>query len=468
VIIERPAAPALDEAAIQGLRTLLRGELIQPSDPGYEEARRVYNGMIDRRPALIARCADVADVIAAVTFARQQQLTLAVRGGGHNGPGLGTCDDGLVVDLSPMKGIRVDPATRTVRVEGGCVWSDVDHATHPFGLATPSGFISSTGVGGLTLGGGIGYLARSHGLTIDNLLGVDMVLADGSFVTADAEHNADLFWAVRGGGGNFGVVTSFLFRLHPISTVYGGPMFWPLEKAGELLAFWRDFILSAPETINGWFAFVTVPPAPPFPEALHLQKMCAIVWCYTGSLDEAEAAFAPIRAFGPPALDLAGPIPWPVLQSLFDALYPAGLQWYWKADFFTELSDAAIDLHMKYGPQLPTMHSTMHLYPINGAAHRVGRTDTAFNYREANFAEVIVGVDPDPANNERMIQWAKDYWMALHPHSSGGGYVNMMMDEGQDTVKAAYRENYERLAQIKAAYDPTNLFSVNQNIKPAT
>src|SRR5579885_3512491 len=312
---QTPSGP-LEESVVETLAAQLRGVLLRPGDDGYEQARRVYNGMIDKHPVLIARCVDVADVIAAVTFAREQHLTLAVRGGGHNGPGLGTCDDGLVIDLSRMKGIRVDPANRTVRVEGGCVWGDVDHATHPFGLATPSGFISTTGVGGLTLGGGIGYLARTYGLTIDNLLGVDMVLADGRFVTADAEQNSDLFWAVRGGGGNFGVVTSFLFRLHPISTVYGGPMLWPMEKAKELLAFWRDFILSAPENINGWFGFVTVPPAPPFPEALHLQKMCAIVWCYTGPLDQAEAAFAPIRAFGPPAVDFAGPIPWPVLQSL--------------------------------------------------------------------------------------------------------------------------------------------------------
>ena len=294
-----------------------------------------------------------------------------------------------------------------------------------------------------------------------------MVLADGSFVTASAEEHADLFWAVRGGGGNFGVVTSFLFQLHPISTVYGGPMLWPLEQAAEVLKFWRDFILNAPEEINGWFAFVTVPPAPPFPEQFHLQKMCAIVWCYTGPLEQAEERFQPIRAFGPPAMDFAGPIPWPALQSLFDALYPPGLQWYWKADFFNELSDKAIDLHVKYGAQLPTMHSTMHIYPINGAAHRVGKNDTAFSFRDANFAEVIVGVDPDPANNERMIQWARDYWMALHPYSAGGGYVNMIMDEGADTVKAAYRDNYARLAQIKATYDPANLFHVNQNIKPS-
>jgi FAD/FMN-containing dehydrogenase len=359
----------------------------------------------------------------------------------------------------------VDPEARTVRVEGGCVWGDVDHATHPFGLATPSGFISSTGVGGLTLGGGIGYLARTHGLTLDNLLGVDMVLADGSFVSASADEHPDLFWAVRGGGGNFGVVTSFLFRLHPISTVYGGPMFWPLDRIDEVLKFWREFILSAPEDINGWFGVVTIPPVAPFPETYQMQKACAIVWCYTGSLEQAAERFAPIRALGP-AIDFVGEIPWPALQGMFDALYPAGLQWYWKADFVRELDDRAIELHAKYAAQLPTMHSTMHLYPINGAAHRAKSGDTAFSYRDANFAEVIVGVDPDPANNERMIAWARDYWLALHPHSAGGAYINMIMDEGEDTVKAAYRDNYERLARIKATYDPTNLFRVNQNIKP--
>jgi FAD/FMN-containing dehydrogenase len=459
-------AARLDDEALQDLRSRLRGELIQPGDVGYEQARKLYNAMIDKRPALIARCVDVADVIGAVNFARQHNLMLAVRGGGHNGPGLGSCDGGLVIDLSRMKGIRVDVAARTVRVEGGCTWGEVDHATHPFGLATPSGFISTTGVGGLTLGGGIGYLSRTYGLTIDNLLGVDMVLADGSFVTASAEEHADLFWALRGGGGNFGVATSFLFKLHPISTVYGGPMLWPIEQAAELLRFWRDFILSAPEDINGWFGFVTVPPAPPFPEHFHMQKMCAIVWCATGPLEQAEERFRAIRAFSPPAIDFAGPIPWPALQSMFDALYPPGLQWYWKADFFNELNDKAIDLHVKYGAQLPTMHSTMHIYPINGAAGRVGRNETAFSFRDANFAKVIVGVDPDPANNERMIAWAKDYWMALHPYSAGGAYVNMIMDEGEGTVKAAYRDNYARLAQVKAKYDPANLFHINQNIKP--
>jgi FAD/FMN-containing dehydrogenase len=466
-VIAQNSATALDNATVEEFRARLRGTLIQPGDAAYDEARKVYNGMIDKRPGLIARCVDAADVIASVNFAREHHLLLAIRGGGHNGPGLATCDDGLVIDLSEMKGIHVDPKQRTVRVAGGATWGEVDHATHAFGLATPSGFISTTGVGGLTLGGGIGYLARTYGLSLDNLLSVDMVLADGSYVTASADEHPDLFWAVRGGGGNFGVVTSFVFRLHEVSTVYGGPIFWPLDQAKELLAFWRDYITNAPRDINGWFGFVTVPPVPLFPEQFHLKKMCVIVWCYTGPLDQAEKRFAPIRAFGTPAIDAAGPVPWPMLQQLFDGLYPPGLQWYWKADFFNDLSDQAIELHTKYAEQLPTMHSTMHLYPVSGAVHDVGNDETAFNFRNANFAEVMVGVDPDPANNERMIAWARNYWTALHPYSAGGGYINMIMDEGQDLVRAAYGENYDRLAQIKAKYDPDNLFRVNQNIIPA-
>jgi FAD/FMN-containing dehydrogenase len=457
----------MNDTKVQELRGKVRGEVITPADASYETARKVYNAMIDKRPALIARCHDAADVMAGVTFAREQNLTLAVRGGAHNGPGLGTVDGGLVLDLSPMKGVRVDPASRTVRVAGGAVWGDVDHATHPFGLAVPSGFISTTGVGGLTLGGGIGYLTRRYGLTIDSLLEVDMVLADGRFVTASPREHADLFWAVRGGGGNFGVVTSFLFQGHPVSTVYGGPIFWPLHEGPEVIRFWREFIRKAPEDLNGWFGFVTVPPVPMFPKEHHLEKMCVIVWCYTGDPAKAADVFKPIRGFLKPAMDFAGPIPFPVLQSLFDALYPAGHQWYWKADFFREISDQAIDVHMKHAAQLPSPQSTMHLYPVDGAAHRPAKGDTAWSFRDANFSEVIVGVDPDPANSPRLISWARDYWTALHPFSSGGGYINMMMDEGEANVKAAYRDNYPRLAAIKKSVDPTNLFRVNQNIKPA-
>ena len=453
--------------SIDQLKSSFRGELIQPADAGYESARKVYNGMIDKRPRLIARCVDVADVIAAVNFGRENGLLTAIRGGGHNGAGLGTCDDGLAIDLSRMKGIRVDPTAKKVRVEAGCVWGDVDHATHAFGMATPCGFISTTGVAGLTLGGGIGYLTRQYGLTIDNLLSVDMVLADGSFVTANSDENPDLFWAVRGGGGNFGVVTSFEFKLHPVNMVQFGPTFWPLEEAATVLSAYRDFIKSAPEDVSGFFAFLVIPPAPMFPEHLHLKKVCGIVWCCTGSAERAETALKPMRTVGHPLLDAVGPAPFPAVQSLFDALFVPGLQWYWRADNFTELSDEAIARHVEHGPKIPSMLSTMHLYPVNGAAQRVGKNDTAYSFREALFAEVIVGVDPDPANSEKITAWCKDYWEALHPYSAGGAYLNFMMDEGQERVQASYRDNYKRLAGIKKKYDPKNFFRVNQNIRPA-
>jgi FAD/FMN-containing dehydrogenase len=457
----------LDEASVEQFKTGLRGELIQPDDPRYDVARKVYNGMIDKRPRMIAYCSDVADVIACVNFARENEMLLCIRGGGHNGGGLGVADDGLVIDLSHMRGVRVDPEARTVRVEGGATWADVDHAAHAFGLAVPTGTISTTGVAGLTLGGGHGYLSRKYGLTIDNLLEADVVLADGSFVKASEEENEDLFWAIRGGGGNFGVVTSFLFRGNPVSTVYAGPMFWELDRAEEIMRWYREFSPQAPEDMYGFFAFLVVPPAPPFPEHLHGKNMCGIIWCYSGPLEEAEAAFRPVRQeLSPPTFEHVGPMPLPVLNSLFDALYPPGLQWYWRGDFATELNDEAIALHLRYGSEIPTMHSTMHLYPIDGAPHRVGRYDTAFSYREANFSQVIVGVDPDPSNNERITSWTREYWDAVHPHSGGGAYVNFMMDEGQERVKATYRDNFERLVAIKNKYDPTNLFRVNQNIRP--
>ena len=456
----------IDDSGVQALRQQLRGTLLQPADAGYDAARSLFNAMIDKRPRLIAQCANVADVMTCVRFARQHDLLLAVRGGGHNGGGLGSCDDGLVIELGRLRGIRVDPAAHTVRAEGGCTWGDVDHATHAFGLATPSGVISTTGVGGLTLGGGIGYLSRRFGLTIDNLLSVDMVLADGRFVTASASVNEDLFWAVRGGGGNFGVVTSFEFRLHALSSVVAGPTLWPLERAAEVMRWYRDFLPKAPPELNGFFAFITVPPAPPFPPALHLQKMCGIVWCYAGDAVRAEAALAPVRAMKP-ALDGLASMPYPMLQGAFDGLYTPGLQWYWRADFVNELSDAAIALHVEHGSRTPTLHSSMHLYPIDAAVHRVGRRETAFAWRDARWAAVFIGVTPDPAQGETVATWCKDYWSALHPHSAGGAYVNFMMDEGQERVQASYRDNHARLASIKAKFDPGNLFRVNQNIRPA-
>ena len=461
-----PHPVTLDDAIVQPFKAAMRGQLFQPGNDGYEEARRVYNGMIDKHPALIARCADVADVIAAVNFARTNNLLLAIRGGGHNGPGLGTCNDGLVIDLSQMKGVRVDPNARTARVEGGCTLGDVDHATHAFGLATPFGIMSTTGVGGLTLGGGLGHLTRKCGLSIDNLLEADVVLADGRFVTASEHENADLLWALRGGGGNFGVVTSLLFGLHPILMVYGGPMIWPIEQATEIMSWYRDYITQAPDDINGFFAFLNVPPGPPFPEEWHAKNACAIVWCCTYPQQQAEEVFKPIRKRFPPVIDFVGSLPYPALQSMFDPLYPPGLQWYWRADFVDELSDAAIAKHVEFGARLPSLLSTMHLYPINGAAGRVGKNDTAFSYRESVWGSVMAGIDADPASAERLREWTVSYWEALHPYSAGGAYVNMMMEEGDDRVQASYRDNYERLVAVKNKYDPGNLFRVNQNIKP--
>jgi hypothetical protein len=408
----------IEQEPVQQFKDALRGELIYLGHEDYAKACIIYNGMIDKKPALIARCVNVADVITSVNFAREQNMLLAIRSGGHNGPGLGTCDDGLVIDLSPMKGIKVDPKNRTVTVEAGCTWGDVDHATHAFGLATPSGIISTTGVGGLTLGGGIGHLSRRCGLTIDNLLEADLVLANGSFVTANAEENSDLYWAIRGGGGNFGVVTSFKYRLHPIGNIIGGPTLWPVEQTREVLSWYRNFIMDAPKDLNGFFAVMEVPPGPPFPEELYNEKMCGIVWCYTGPAEEAEEVFAPVLEVGKPALHGVQEMPFPALQSAFDALYPPGLQWYWKADFVTEISDEAIEEHLKF-KETPNLFSTMHLYPISGAAHEKDSSDTAWSYREANWGMVIVGVGEDPADNDSLISWARDFWEAMHPYTSG-------------------------------------------------
>jgi FAD/FMN-containing dehydrogenase len=444
------------------------GELIRPEDGAYEEARQVYNAMIDRRPALVARCADAGDVAKAVDFAREQNMLLAVRGGGHNGAGLGTCDGGVVIDLAALKEIRVDPGARTARVGGGCTWGEVDAATNEHGLATPSGIISTTGVGGLTLGGGMGHLSRKCGLTIDNLLEAEVVLANGERVRAAADENPELFWAIRGGGGNFGVVTSFLFRLHEVGTVIGGPTFWSIEQSAKVLSAYREFILGAPRELNGFFAYTSVPPAPPFPEELHLRKVCGIVWCYVGGEEDAAAAMAPLLDSLPePLMHGVQPMPFPALQSAFDGLYPKGEQWYWRADFVNEIPDGAVAAHARFGPEMPTMKSTMHLYPIDGAAHDAGNSDTAWAYRDANWGSVFAGVDPDPANADAIREWCVDYFDALHPYSAGGAYVNMMMDEGQERVRASYGDNYDRLTKIKATYDPDNLFRVNQNIEPA-
>lgn len=460
----RSSAPPYDELAAS-----TRGRLVLPEEDGYDEARAVYNAMIDKRPAAVLRCRDVADVVAGVRFASDHGVELAVRGGGHNAAGLGVWDDALVLDLAPMHSTTVDPAGGTVRVDGGCTWGDVDHATVAFGMATPSGFLASTGVGGLTLGGGIGYLTRRFGLTIDNLLSADVVLADGSLVRADTESHADLFWALRGGGGNFGVVTSFTFRCHQIGdhgTIFGGPVFYDLADTDAVMQWYRELLPSLPEELNGWIALLTVPPVAPFPESLWGRKVCGIVWCYTGPLTKATEVTAPVCEFGSPLMVGLHEMPFSTLQQAFDGLYPAGLQWYWRSDFCTEISDAAIAVHQKYGALLPTGHSTMHMYPVGGAASRIAGNATAFAHRDGGWAAVIVGVDPDPANAGRISTWARDYWEELHPTAASGTYVNFLMDEGADRIRSSYGVNYQRLAAIKNRYDPDNHFHINQNIAP--
>ena len=455
----------------ENLAAAVRGTTVLPSDSEYGRARAVYSAAVDRHPLAIVRCADVADVIACVNAAREHRLTLAIRGGGHHGAGFAVWDDALVIDLSGLRGTTVDPERRTVRVDGGATWGDVDHATGAFGMAVPSGFISTTGVGGLTLGGGIGYLSRRFGLTIDNLLAADVVLADGTLVRASSDSHPDLFWALRGGGGNFGVVTSFTFACHPVGeagTVIAGPVLYDMTDAESVFRWYRDLLPALSEELNGWIGTMVIPSGPPFPEELWERKACAIVWCYTGPHEKADYILAPVREFGSPLLVGLQPMPFPVLQSAFDALYPPGLQWYWKADFFDEITDEAIALHRRYGERLPTPLSGMHLYPIGGAAARVPEDATAFAYRGGGWAGVMAGIDPSPNNLSRITEWSRRYWADLHPKSAGGAYVNMMMeDEGAARVKASYRGNYDRLTQVKRRYDPANLFHINHNIPPA-
>jgi len=455
------------DAARRELGSTFEGKLIGPGDASYEEARALYNAMIDKRPALIAACTSAADVASVIGFARDHDLPLAIRGGGHNGGGLGSVDDGVVADLSPLRAVQVDPEARTVRVGGGCTWAEVDAATNEHGLAVPCGVISTTGVGGLTLGGGLGHLTRGCGLTIDNLLSAEVVLADGQRVTASADQEPELFWALRGGGGNFGAVTEFTFRAHPVADVVGGPTFWPIEQTEELMSAYREYLPTLPNNASGFFCFHTVPPAPPFPEEIHLRKVCGIVWCIVGSDEDAAKAMAPMLEVAPPLMHGAQRMPLPMLNSAFDGLYPSGDQWYWRADFVNELPDEAAARNAEWNEKTPSWKSGSHIYPIDGVAHEVGPYETPWAYRDTRWSQVIIGVDSDKASAQALKDWAIGYWEAVHPYSAGGAYVNFMMDEGDARVRATYGDNYGRLARAKATYDPQNLFRVNQNIKPA-
>ncbi len=450
----------------QQLRARVTGSVITPGDDGYDEARRVYNAMIDRRPAVIVRCTNVTDVAAAVDFARENGLALAVRGGGHSVPGFGTVDGGVVADLSGMRAVTVDPSKRTARAEGGATWGEFNEATAAFGLATTGGIISTTGVAGLTLGGGIGYLARGFGLSCDNLLSAEIVTADGKVVTASEDEHADLFWAIRGGGGNFGVAASLEFRLHPVKEIYGGPMFFAMKDAEAVLRYYREFIAEAPEPFGGFPAFQIASPLPFIPEDRHGETFLAFVACWAGPLDEGERILKPLHDVAEVVAEHVGPMPYPALNGAFDALVPAGLQHYWKANFVRELTDDAIAAHLVHGPKVPTVNSTVHIYPINGACNRIAADATAFAYRDATFAPVIAGMWPDPTQNDANIAWVRDYYAATAPLSEEGGYINFMAGDDQDRIKANYRGNYPRLVDVKRRYDADNLFRVNQNIKP--
>ncbi|HEU4671262.1 MAG TPA: FAD-binding oxidoreductase [Candidatus Limnocylindrales bacterium] len=452
---------------IGALRDRLNGELIVAGDAGYDEARRVYNAMIDHHPVAIARPVDDRDVVAAVRFASAGGLPIAIRGGGHSVPGFGTVENGLVIDLGRMRGVTIEPEARTARVAGGATWADVNAATAAHGLATTGGVVSTTGVGGLTLGGGIGYLARAYGLSCDNLESARVVTAAGEIVEASEADHSDLFWAIRGGGGNFGVATELRFRLHPVADVYGGPMFYDLKDAATVLRLYRDLIATAPEHLAAFPGFQIAPPLPFIPESRRGEPMFFVMTCWSGPISEGEAAVRPFRVVAPVVAEHVGPLPYPAVNSAFDGLYPAGLQHYWKTAFVIELTDAAIEAHLKYGPRVPVVNSTMHIYPINGACRRVPSDATAFAHREANFAVVVAGMWPDPADNHANIAWVRDYYAAIAPESEAGGYVNFMSGDDEDRVAASYGGNFARLREVKRRYDPDNLFRVNQNIPPA-
>src|ERR1700740_2558992 len=412
---------------VSTLQQSFRGRLIGPSDADYDAARALYNGMIDKRPRLIAPCVDVADVIAAVNFGRDQGLLVAIRGGGHSGPGLGSCNDGLVVDLSIMKSVRVDPASRTVRVDAGCTSGDVDHATHAFGLAVPFGIVSTTGVAGLTVGGGTGYLTRKYGLTIDNLLEADVVLANGNFVTASESQHPDLFWALRGGGGNFGVVTTFLFQVHQAKMVFAGPIFWDAKDARQVMAMYRDFIPNAPEELGLFVGLKTVPPVDPFPKEHGNKRAGALIGAFNGPIAEGQKLMASLLEKLPaPLFNWMGEMPWTAINSLFDPFFPKGLQWYWKGDFVKAVPAQAIDVHIANAAKAPTPFCLMHLYPIDGAVRRVAKDATPWSARDASFSMVIAAISPDPKDAEALKAWGRAYWGAVHPFNLEGAYVNFM------------------------------------------
>ena len=453
---------SLDGAAlgidrIEALRSAFRGQLVSGGDTDYETGRRIWNASIDRHPGVIARCAGVADVVEAVNFARENGVLVAVRGGGHNVGGRALCDDGMVIDLSRMKGIHVDAHNRRARVQGGALLGDVDRETHLFGLAVPTGIISKTGIAGLTLGGGVGWLVRKYGLTCDNVLSFEIVTADGKVLIASAAENKDLFWALRGGGGNFGVVTSFEYRLHPVSTVLGGLILYPRDQATTVLRHYREFMKSAPDELAVYAGLLSAPDGTP---------VVALIACHCGELEEGEAALKPLRALGTPLMDAIQPMPFPKMQSLLDGGFPDGALNYWKSAFLRELGDDAIQTVIDHANRALSPQTAVVLEYYGGAAGRVGASETAFAHREAAYSLGILCRWTDPAESPRQIAWTRGFAEAMRPYYSGAYLLNFLDAEEHDTIRAAFGSNYDRLVAVKNRYDPTNFFHLNQNIKP--
>ena len=444
---------------VEEFKSRLRGSLLHPGEDGYDQARKIWNGMFDRRPALIARCAGAADVISAVNFARDNKLQVAVRGGGHSLPGHSVCDGGVVIDLSPMKAIRVDPAARTARAEPGVKWLEFDRETQAFGLATTGGTASDTGIAGLTLGGGLGWLSNKYGLTIDNLLSADVVTADGRLLTASAMENQDLFWGLRGGSGNLGVVTSFKYQLHAVGpTILGGMVAYPLAKAKEVLRFYREFSKAAPDELTTYAAFLDLPDG---------GTAAAVICCYCGPIDKGEEVVRPLKSFGPPLQDMLGPMPYAAQQCLTDAALPTGSYYYNKGGSMSDLSDQAIEVFAEYAAKKPSALSLVAIQTVFGAAGRVDAEATAFAHRRLPYAPVILSQWLDAADSDKNVAWARDFWKALQPFAGAGAYVNDLGQDDEDRIRIGYGINYERLTALKKKYDPENLFRLNPNIRPA-
>jgi FAD/FMN-containing dehydrogenase len=458
----------LGDATVAELTQAVRGEVIRPGDPGYDDARAIWNGAHDRYPALILRCAGAADVIRGIEFARSQDLLLAVRGGKHSIPGFSTCDDGMVLDLSGMQGVHVDPVARTARAQAGATWSVFDHETQAFGLATTGGLVSSTGIAGFTLGGGVGWLMRKHGLTCDNLISADVVTADGRVVRASEDENADLFWGLRGGGGNFGVATSFEYRLHPVGpTVTGGAVFYPGDRTAEVLRFYREWAQDAPDELTTVANLLTAPPAPFIPEEWHGKPLVALIGTHCGPLADGERAVRPLRELGDPVADLLGPLPYVAMQSLIDPLWGPGAHSYMKAGWMGGLDDAAIDTLIRYRDTVTSPKTEIHVHHVGGAVARVPSDATAFGDRSSPFLLNVLASTFTAEGYDEAVGWAQDLYGAMAPALSGGAYVNFLSNEGEERVRAAYGEKYDRLVGLKDAYDPTNVFRLNQNIAPS-